>query len=183
MSFQDKGFVGFFVGQHEFTIECYDNNNLFVRAVDDQNRAWYIWLTDQEISTVPSKDIFTNLVWQEEFNYNGKIDSNKWVYEIRDQWYNQELQATTDRLDNVIVQDGKLRIIAKREDYNGKSFTSGRIKSNGKFDLRMVVLILGQNCLEKRVLGQLFGFWVQIMMILIGLSVEKLISWSMQEID
>ena len=101
------------------------------QAVDDQNRAWYIWLTDQEVSTVPSKDIFTNLVWQEEFNYNGKIDSNKWVYEIRDQWYNQELQATTDRLDNVIVQDGKLRIIAKRENYNGKSFTSGRIKSNG----------------------------------------------------
>ena len=134
LSFQDKGFVGFFVGQHEFTIECYDNNNLFIRALDDQNRAWYIWLTDQEVSTVPSKDIFTNLVWQEEFNYNGKIDSNKWVYEIRDQWYNQELQATTDRLDNVIVQDGKLRIIAKRENYNGKSFTSGRIKSNGKFD-------------------------------------------------
>ena len=134
LSFQEKGFIGFFVGQHEFTIECYDNNNLFVRAVDDQNRAWYIWLTDQEVSTLPSKDIFTNLVWQEEFNYNGKIDSNKWVYEIRDQWYNQELQATTDRLDNVIVQDGKLRIIAKRENYNGKSFTSGRIKSNDKFD-------------------------------------------------
>ena len=134
LSFQDKGFVGFFVGQHEFTIECYDNNNLFIRALDDQNRAWYIWLTDQAVSTVPSKDIFTNLAWQEEFNYNGKIDSNKWVYEIRDQWYNQELQATTDRLDNVIVQDGKLRIIAKRENYNGKSFTSGRIKSNGKFD-------------------------------------------------
>ena len=134
LSFQDKGFIGFFVGQHKFTIECYDNNNLFVRAVDDQNRAWYIWLTDQVVSTVPSKDIFTNLIWQEEFNYNGKIDSNKWVYEIRDQWYNEELQATTNRLDNVVVQDGRLRIIAKRENYNGKSFTSGRIKSNGKFD-------------------------------------------------
>ena len=134
LSFQEKGFIGFFVGQHEFTIECYDNNNLFVRAVDDQNRAWYIWLTDQEVSTIPSKNIFTNLIWQEEFNYNGKIDSNKWVYEIRDQWYNEELQATTNRLDNVVVQDGRLRIIAKRENYNGKSFTSGRIKSNGKFD-------------------------------------------------
>ena len=132
--FQDKGFVGFFVGQHEFTIECYDDNNLFVRTVDDQNRAWYIWLTDQEVSTIASKDLYTNLIWQEEFNYNGKIDSNKWVYEVRDQWYNEELQATTDRLENVIVKDGKLKIIAKRENYNGKSFTSGRIKSNGKFD-------------------------------------------------
>ena len=134
LSFQDKGFIGFFVGQHQFTIECYDDNNLFVRAVDDQNRAWYIWLTDQEVSTTPSKDLYTNLIWQEEFDYNGKIDDNKWVYEVRDQWYNEELQATTDRLENVIVQDGKLKIIAKRESYNGKSFTSGRIKSNGKFD-------------------------------------------------
>ena len=124
MSFQDKGFIGFFVGQHQFTIECYDDNNLFVRAVDDQNRAWYIWLTDQEVSTTPSKDLYTNLIWQEEFDYNGKIDDNKWVYEVRDQWYNEELQATTDRLENVIVQDGKLKIIAKRESYNGKSFTS-----------------------------------------------------------
>ncbi len=134
LSFTEKGFVGFFVGQHEFTIECYDDNNLFVRTVDDENRAWYIWLTDQEVSTTPSKDIFTNLIWQEEFNYNGKIDNNKWVYEVRNQWYNEELQATTDRLENVIVEDGKLKIIAKRESYNGKSFTSGRIKSNGKFD-------------------------------------------------
>ena len=69
LMFQDKGFVGFFVGQHEFTIECYDDNNLFVRTVDDQNRAWYIWLTDQEVSTTPSKDLYTNLIWQEEFNY------------------------------------------------------------------------------------------------------------------
>ena len=134
LSFQDKGFVGFFVGQHQFTIECYDDNNLFVRTVDDQNRAWYIWLTDREVPTTPSKDLYTNLIWQEEFNYNGKIDNNKWVYEVRDQWYNEELQATTDRLENVIVEDGKLKIIAKRESYNGKSFTSGRIKSNGKFD-------------------------------------------------
>ena len=52
--FQDKGFIGFFVGQHQSTIECYDDNNIFVRTVDDQNRAWYVWLTDQEVSTTPS---------------------------------------------------------------------------------------------------------------------------------
>ena len=134
LKFSDKGFIGFFVGQHEFTIECYDSKNILVRSVDNQNVAWYVWLTDQEISTTPSHKIYTNLVWSDEFNYNGKLDSNKWVYEIRNQWYNQELQATTDRLDNVLVENGVLKIIAKRENYGGKQFSSGRVKTNKKFD-------------------------------------------------
>ena len=134
LKFNDKGFIGFFVGQHEFTIECYDSKNILVRSVDNQNVAWYVWLTDQEISTTPSHKIYTNLVWSDEFNYNGKLDSNKWVYEIRNQWYNQELQATTDRLDNVLVENGVLKIIAKRENYGGKQFSSGRVKTNKKFD-------------------------------------------------
>ena len=51
--FQDKGFIGFFVGQHQSTIECYNDNNIFVRTVDDQNRAWYVWLTDCLLYTSP----------------------------------------------------------------------------------------------------------------------------------
>jgi beta-glucanase (GH16 family) len=145
LSFQDKGFVGFFVGQHEFTIESYDSNNLFVRVVDDQNRAWYVWLTNQVFPTDfdQYKDTFTNLVWQDEFDYNGKIDDSKWDYEIRNQWYNEEVQATTDRLDNVKVENGVLKIIAKREtdpaviaNYGGKQFTSGRIKSHDRLDFK-----------------------------------------------
>ncbi len=134
LKFADNGFIGFYVGEHDFTIECYDTKNILVRSVDSQNRAWYLWLTDQQVSSTPSKDIFTDLVWSDEFGYNGKLDSDKWVYEIRNQWYNQELQATTDRLDNVIVGDGVLKIIAKREAYGGKNFTSGRVKTNKKFD-------------------------------------------------
>ena len=129
-----NGFIGFYVGEHEFTIECYDSNNILIRSVDNQNRAWYVWLTDQQVSSSPSKDIYKNLVWSDEFSYDGKLDSEKWVYEVRNQWYNQELQATTDRLDNVIVGDGVLKIIAKREAYGGKNFTSGRVKTNRKFD-------------------------------------------------
>ena len=37
----------------------------------------------------------------------------------------------------------------------------------------MDVLILELSFLEKKVLGQHYGFWVQITMILIGQSVEK----------
>ncbi len=132
--FDSKSFIGFYVGQHTYTIECYDANNILVRTVDNQDRAWYIWLTDKEVSTTPSKDIFTDLVWSDDFNYNGKLNADKWVYEVRNQWYNQELQATTDRLENVIVENGVLKIIAKREGYGGKNFTSGRVKTNTKFD-------------------------------------------------
>ena len=41
-----------------------------------------------------------------EFDYNGKLDSNKWSYEVRNQWYNEELQVTTDRLENVMELKG-----------------------------------------------------------------------------
>ncbi len=132
--FDSKSFIGFYVGEHTYTIECYDSNNILVRTVDNQERAWYLWLTDKEVSTTPSKDMFTNLVWSDEFNYNGRLDSEKWVYEVRNQWYNEELQVTTDRLENVIVENGVLKIIAKREGYGGKNFTSGRVKTNKKFD-------------------------------------------------
>ena len=132
--FDVKSFIGFYVGQHTYTIECYDSNNILIRTVDNQDTAWYVWLTDKTVSSTPSKDMFTDLVWSDEFDYNGKLDSDKWVYEIRNQWYNEELQATTDRLDNVIVENGVLKIIAKKENYGGKQFTSGRVKTNKKFD-------------------------------------------------
>ena len=160
--FQDKGFIGFFVGQHQFTIECYDDNNLFVRTVDDQNRAWYIWLTDQEVSTTPSKDLYTNLIWQEEFNYNGKIDDNKWVYEVRDQWYNEELQATTDRLENVIVQDGKLKLLPRGKVTMARVSHQEELSQTVNLTLHMVVLILEQSCRGKKVPGLHFGFGIQL---------------------
>jgi len=134
LEFLSQSFIGFYVGEKKFTIECHDGNNLLLRTVDNNSTAWYVWLTDQQVSTTPSKDIFNDLVWSDEFSYNGKLDSDKWVYEIRDQWYNEELQATTDRLDNIVVENGVLKIIAKRESYNGKQFTSGRVKTNKKFD-------------------------------------------------
>ena len=72
--FDSKSFIGFYVGQHTYTIECYDANNILVRTVDNQDRAWYLWLTDKEVSTTPSKDVFTDLVWSDDFNYNGKLN-------------------------------------------------------------------------------------------------------------
>ncbi len=75
------------------------------------------------------------LVWSDEFDYQGKPDPNKWSYDV---WparkVNNEDQAYTDRLNNVHVKDGNLIITANREDYGNAEYTSGRIHSQGKGD-------------------------------------------------
>ena len=45
-----------------------------------------------------------------------------------------ELQYYTDKPDNISVQNGLLKITAKREDFNGKLYTSARINTQDKFE-------------------------------------------------
>ena len=130
-----NGFIGFYIGAHSYTIECYDSENIYLRSLDgSDNTAWYIWLTSKTVSQTPPKDQFTNLVWSDEFSEDGAIDSSKWVHEVGDSWYNNEVQSYTSRLENSKVEDGKLKIIAKKESYNGNNYTSARIISNTKKD-------------------------------------------------
>ena len=130
-----KGFIGFYIGEHDYTIECYDSENIYLRSLDgSDNVAWYVWLTSKTVSEVQPKDQFTNLVWSDEFSNDGALNSNNWVHEVGDSWYNNEVQSYTSRLENSKVEDGKLKIIAKKESYNGNSYTSARIISNTKKD-------------------------------------------------
>jgi beta-glucanase (GH16 family) len=76
---------------------------------------------------------YTELVWSDDFD-GSSLDLNKWVYEVKDVWFNNELQATTNRRDNVTVTGGNLNIIAKPENYNNRTYTSGRIITKGKKD-------------------------------------------------
>jgi beta-glucanase (GH16 family) len=80
------------------------------------------------------------LVWSDEFDYEGAPNADKWHFQtepITDEgWANNELQHYTSRLDNALVNEGTLKIIAKREAYTyeglSKDFTSARL--NAKFD-------------------------------------------------
>lgn len=77
------------------------------------------------------------LVWADEFNYEGALDTNKWNYDVgtgNGGWGNGEQQFYTNRLDNVSVHDGHLTITAKKENYSGSQYTSGRITSKNKGD-------------------------------------------------
>jgi beta-glucanase (GH16 family) len=76
---------------------------------------------------------YTELVWSDEFDGTA-LDASKWAPEVRDVWFNNELQATTNSRDNINVTGGNLNIVARRQSYNGRDYTSGRIVTKGKKD-------------------------------------------------
>ena len=50
------------------------------------------------------------LIWSEEFN-ESRLDTNKWNIEIRDSgWVKNELQAYTDKQDNIYIEKNNLVI-------------------------------------------------------------------------
>lgn len=77
-----------------------------------------------------------DLVWSDEFD-GDTLDLEKWNYEINgDGGGNNELQYYTDQ--NTIVEDSLLKIVAKKEDYLGKEYTSSRVTSTFNFTYGIV---------------------------------------------
>nr|BAC16331.1 beta-1,3-glucanase [Pseudomonas sp. PE2] len=75
-------------------------------------------------------------IWSDEFN-GERLDRSIWSFNTGgDGNGNGELQYYTASHDNVYLENGSLIIEAKREAYEGKEFTSGRIHTNGRFGFR-----------------------------------------------
>ena len=92
--------------------------------------------TKDEKQTVVTKN---NLVMSDEFNVNGAPNPNLWSYNIgtgNNGWGNNELQYYTNRPENIKVENGVLKITARREQYMGEAFTSARIVTKGKFETK-----------------------------------------------
>ncbi|WP_421802415.1 glycoside hydrolase family 16 protein [Flagellimonas sp.] len=82
---------------------------------------------------------FTELTLSEEFDTDGQPNASIWGYEIgtgENGWGNQELQYYTDRPENVNVQNGVLLITARKESFEGSSYTSARLVTKDKFEQR-----------------------------------------------
>jgi len=117
-----------------------------------------------------------NLVWADEFNGNGAINSDNWFHQTQlpagGNWYNNEVQHYTNRTDNSYVSDGTLKIVAKKESFTNegytKPYTSARLNSKfaftyGRIDVRAklpieagtwpAIWMLGKNINEDG------GFW------------------------
>jgi len=98
-----------------------------------------LFLTITSCSTDETQTVtnFTNLVMSDEFDTEGAPNSALWNYEIgtgNNGWGNNELQYYTDRTENIKVENGYLLISANKEDYNGSSYTSARITTQGLFE-------------------------------------------------
>ncbi len=94
-----------------------------------------------EVNEKQTVATLTNLVWADEFDSNGTPDPTKWNLVTGDGteqgipgWGNNELQTYTDRPENVTVQNGILIITAKKERFEGKSYTSARIHTKGLYE-------------------------------------------------
>jgi beta-glucanase (GH16 family) len=81
-------------------------------------------------------------VWQDEFN-TATINPDNWTYDFGDGcernlcgWGNSELQYYTSRPENARIVNGNLVIEARRETFLTRSFTSARLKTEGRVHMK-----------------------------------------------
>lgn len=132
-------------------IEAPDNGETLEWASDDKSVATVYFGTVTALSsgeatiTATMGDVSTEcvvtvaaqeyeLVWADEFD-GTSLNTDNWTIEVNGNGGgNNELQYYTDRSENIRVADGMLTIEARKEEYLGKQYTSGRIVTKNKKD-------------------------------------------------
>ncbi|WP_272023961.1 glycoside hydrolase family 16 protein [Olleya namhaensis] len=132
------GFMGYYTGgNHRYEIFSRDiPNEMIIRTTDGNSEFdwWFIITSQEEGSSNELQTIYNDLFWADEFDINGAPNPANWTYDLGtgdSGWGNNELQSYTSNADNVIVEDGILKITAKAD---GASYTSARIKSVDLFE-------------------------------------------------
>lgn len=118
--------------QSLFTIEAGKDRSIYEIVIQAP------WYSETVIKQVIYPNRIWNLTWSDEFDGTGNnLDSNnldlsKWSYQEGNGaeynvagWGNSELEYYTR--DNIKVEDGTLKIEAKKEEKGGQPYTSGRI--------------------------------------------------------
>jgi beta-glucanase (GH16 family) len=94
----------------------------------------------QFVSTTTSVTVFVarKILWADEFDVNGSPNTSKWGYDLGtgNGFGNNELQYYTNRPENVIIENGILKIKAIKEAYMGSQYTSSRMLTKGKFSFK-----------------------------------------------
>ncbi|MDB5105952.1 MAG: glycoside hydrolase family 16 [Fibrobacteres bacterium] len=95
------------------------------------------------LSSSPAKADAWDLVWSDEFDKPGSPDSAKWRIQVGPSTVNNEAEYYSNRIENLKVADGNLYIIARKENFGGRNYTSGRMDTEtkafwtyGKFEIR-----------------------------------------------
>jgi len=133
----EDGFLGFYVGgTHAYTILARTETDMVLRTEGVDGQGWFFILTTEEKAEIPADPDYTNLIWQDEFSTAGDPDDQNWNFDIgrgSNGWGNNEAQYYTNRSENVTVENGFLKITAKKENYEGAEYTSARLKTQDKF--------------------------------------------------
>ena len=89
----------------------------------------------------PKDALFKTLVWSDEFDGVGAIDSNKWFHQTQlppgGSWWGGIIQHYTNRTTNSYLKHGNLNLVAKKELFDDqgeiKQYTSARLNSKFAF--------------------------------------------------
>ncbi|UAM98773.1 family 16 glycosylhydrolase [Polaribacter litorisediminis] len=154
-----------------------DNTDKVIAYIDDFLYDGTVTPTNNNTEPDP---VYDNLVWSDEFDgESGQIvpvDDSKWFHQTQlpagGNWYNNEVQHYTNRIENTFVEDGVLSIVAIKENFTDqghtKSYTSARLNSKyaftyGKVEVRAkmptgvgtwpAIWMLGKNIIEAG------GYW------------------------
>lgn len=108
-----------------------NNNDQVLAYIDDFNY----------VDSTPPPPVYDYLVWSDEFNGNVVPDNSKWHHQTLlpagGSWFNGEIQHYTSRLDNSYLDNGLLKIVAKKETFTDqgvtKQYTSARLNSKFAF--------------------------------------------------
>lgn len=123
--------------EHTYTESGLNNHKVTVLAY---SKTGHSIRTSKDISIKGPTN--SNLIWSDEFDTSGSPDSNNWNFNIGNGcpnicgWGNNEKEYYTDRLENVKIEGGILKIIAKKESHKGFEYTSARMKTENLFDFK-----------------------------------------------
>ncbi len=130
-----------------------------------------IFIIFQQLTYAQVDVIYNDLVWSDEFDTDGAINSINWHHQTQlpdgGSWYNGEVQHYTNQLSNSFVENGVLKIVAIAQPFTDqgvtKQYTSARLNSKfaftyGRVDIRAKVptnqgtwpalWLLGKNIIE-----------------------------------
>ncbi len=126
-------YLGAITDAEEVTLYCGYKGNYSVKLEATVDGVLY---SSTQTFTVATEDptywTSADLIFEDNFDGTG-IDDSKWRHETGGGgWGNSELQYYTSG-NNTSVEDGKLKITAKKESYSGNSYTSSRINGTDYF--------------------------------------------------
>jgi beta-glucanase (GH16 family) len=122
-------FIYKFIGQSTSLKNNDSKKKDLVEIVDDADIS-----SKQESTAELEPTIIDNkwiLVWHEDFD---DFDASKWNKITKGNNYNNELQYYLPQ--NVQIKNGKLYLVGKREKYDSHQYTSGKITTEGKFEIQ-----------------------------------------------